>query len=259
LKRLTDLWQHYMLQAGFGGLDLGRMINSHMRLYYGWRFYKIRQNQAARARKVDTQDQSVLKEREAQWKEEKQELEKQMAPLKKEADAAHAEFARAQNRLNSAEWNHLQYGTTVDPWLKRDVEVTRIRAEAASDEYLPLKARYDTLPSCDGSLARNMKAYDDQLMADAEALRMTLLANPGLRIRPHYKNLLEAYEAEFVHAKGLRDEKIIEFFDTYMHDSLAGFALDATLPSDPRVIYVGGDEKSRHASDSQAEEASRAA
>jgi hypothetical protein len=25
-------------------------------------------------------------------------------------------------------------------------------------------------------------------------------------------------------------------------DSLADFALDATLPSDPRVVYVGGDE-----------------
>ena len=30
-------------------------------------------------------------------------------------------------------------------------------------------------------------------------------------------------------------------------DSLAGFAQDATLPSDPRVIYIGDDIKSRHA------------
>jgi hypothetical protein len=42
---------------------------------------------------------------------------------------------------------------------------------------------------------------------------------------------------------GLRDPESIAFFDTYVHDSLAGFAKDATLPSDPRVIYTGGDNK----------------
>jgi hypothetical protein len=41
----------------------------------------------------------------------------------------------------------------------------------------------------------------------------------------------------------LRDEKIIAFFDEHVHDSLAGFNTDSTLPSDPRVIYVGGDQK----------------
>lgn len=59
--------------------------------------------------------------------------------------------------------------------------------------------------------------------------------------------MLEAYEAEFVNNSGLRDEKIVAFFDNYVHDSLAGFAQDATLPSDPRVIYIGDDIKSRHA------------
>jgi hypothetical protein len=37
-------------------------------------------------------------------------------------------------------------------------------------------------------------------------------------------------------------------FDNYTHDSLAAFGKDATLPSDPRVVYFGGDEKYRYAS-----------
>ena len=41
--------------------------------------------------------------------------------------------------------------------------------------------------------------------------------------------------------------KIIAFFDNYVHDSLAGFARDATLPSDPRVIYIGADVKAKYA------------
>jgi hypothetical protein len=60
--------------------------------------------------------------------------------------------------------------------------------------------------------------------------------------------LLEAYENEFEKNSGLTDEKIISFFDNYVHDSLVGFAKDATLPSDPRVVYLGGDAKYRHAS-----------
>jgi hypothetical protein len=246
--KLTESWHHYMTQAGFGGRDLGSQINAHMRLYYGWRFYKVRQNQAAREKNTDTQDQAALREQEAQWRQERQAIEKEMAPLKQEADATHAQLLRAQTRLRTAEAQRDQYATAVEPWLYASVEEEQARADAAADKYLAVKARYDTLPGTEGILARNLNAYDDQLLADAEAIRSTSMSSPDLRIRPHYRNLLDAYEAEFVHGTGLRDEKIIEFFDTYVHDSLADFAKDATLPSDPRVVYVGGNEKSRHAS-----------
>jgi hypothetical protein len=196
---------------------------------------------------------------EAQWDQEQKTLEHQMSPLKRNAAMAQDELTRAEDRLNAAETQHRRYGTTVQPSLRNDVEEARIRANAASDEYLKLLARQDTLPSCDGSLAHNLNIYDDQLMADAEALRTALLASPNVTVRPHYRNMLDAYEAEFIRGEGLRDEKIIEFFDTYVHDSLAGFAKDATLPSDPRVIYVGDDVKSRHATGSAAEMEARAA
>jgi hypothetical protein len=45
----------------------------------------------------------------------------------------------------------------------------------------------------------------------------------------------------------MRDPKLIEFFDDYVHDSLGGFAKDETWPSDPRILYVGGDHKLRYA------------
>ena len=107
------------------------------------------------------------------------------------------------------------------------------------------------------SLQSYLDFYDQQLVKDAESIyrrmhpagresKSTSIANGG-NLRPHYRALVTAYENEFIHNKGLQDEKLIDFFDTYVHDSLAGFAKDATLPSDPRVIYVGGDEKFKYA------------
>ena len=53
---------------------------------------------------------------------------------------------------------------------------------------------------------------------------------------------MQAWEDEFINNKGIINADIMKFFERYVHDSLADFALDATLPSDPRVVYVGGDE-----------------
>ena len=59
--------------------------------------------------------------------------------------------------------------------------------------------------------------------------------------------MVDAYEAEYFKDAGLKDQRIIEFFDKYVHNSIAGFGADATLPSDPRVIYAGGDTKRKYA------------
>lgn len=102
-----------------------------------------------------------------------------------------------------------------------------------------LEARKATLPS-QGTLGRNWSQYDERLYADAKELS----ANRPLRrwLRPHYKVLVETWEDEFLHNKGLINADVMKFFETYVHDSLADFAQDATLPSDPRVVYIGGDE-----------------
>ena len=243
---LKDHWQHYMRQAGFGGRGIGQMFNSHMRLYYGWRFYTIKLNQAARAR-GDTRDQAALRQSEAEWRKERTQLSSEMAPQKKEMDSWQAQLNRDQMRLNHAQASQSQYGTAVDPALSQRVNESQGRLDESKDAYLKTKAKYDTLPGTDGALGAILNVYDDQLMADAQAIRDALKASPGTPVRPHYQGLLDAYEAEFVTNSGLRDEKILAFFDNYVHDSMAGFAQDATLPSDPRVIYIGDDVKSRHA------------
>lgn len=117
------------------------------------------------------------------------------------------------------------------------------------------QAKLDALPATEG-LVEQIAAYDAKLLADARAIydRYTnkdrFSGKPLASIsdlRPHYKALMEAYTAEYIDNAGLSDQTIIDFFDNYVHDSLSGFAKDATVPSDPRVVYLGGDEKYRYA------------
>jgi hypothetical protein len=246
-SKMLSLWRHYMDQTGWGGEGIGQMMNRHMRQYYAWRFHKIRLNLAARQHHQPTADEAVLSVNEAQWDREKKDLKRRMVQPQAEMEAAQRRLQVARDRLDRARQSAFEYGTQIDPSLEQAVAQAEGEARIKSDEYLRLKARLDTLPGTEGELARALAVYDNQLLADAEAIRAQHLAEPSLPLRPHYRNLLEAYEAEFIHDNGLRDEAIIEFFDTYVHDSLAGFARDATLPSDPRVVYVGGNVKSRHA------------
>ena len=109
----------------------------------------------------------------------------------------------------------------------------------AEDRLRKLEAQKATLPSR-GTLGRNWKQYDQRLYEDAEPLSGAKLFRRWFR--PHCKALVDAWEDEFLHHKGLVDTDLIRFFETHVHDSLADFAMDATLPSDPRVVYVGRDE-----------------
>jgi hypothetical protein len=131
------------------------------------------------------------------------------------------------------------------------VERARKTYDAAHEERMKAKARKDGLPNMNRTQAL-LDMYDQRLLEDVAAIRPAL-PRPGSRtkveaLRPHYKALIEAYENEFEKNNGLKDEKIISFFDNYVHDSLTGFGNDATLPSDPRVVYLGGDEKYKYAS-----------
>ena len=243
---MNELWKHYMQTVKASG-SIGQVLNAHMELYYKWRFYKIRLNQAATQSGRDTRDAARLGILEAQWRRERTQLETQMKPAKEKMDAAHARWQRDRNALNSAQMRQIETGQTVDPDLIRFEAQSSAAKEGPTDAYLQLKARHDTLPGADGLMAHNLNVYDTQLLNDADAITKAKSKDPSLKLRPHYRKLLNAYFAEFIAAEGLRDAKIIEFFDTYVHDSLAGFARDATLPSDPRVIYVGKDNKSQHA------------
>lgn len=114
------------------------------------------------------------------------------------------------------------------------------------------------LPTPQGRrLAEEINArYDPQIkrlqtrIAELKARQQQESRNPDKslsKLRPHYRALVEAYLDEFERGQGLTDPKVIAFFDDYVHDSLGGFAKDETWPSDPRMVFVGGDRKLRFA------------
>jgi beta-galactosidase/beta-glucuronidase len=68
-------------------------------------------------------------------------------------------------------------------------------------------------------------------------------------MRPHYQAIVDAYTEVVVNGKPLAESSdLYQFFSVYVHDSLAGFALDNTRTSDPRVLYIGDDNKEKYAS-----------
>ena len=243
---LKERYNHYMSLAGWGGKSLGKTMNAHMAVYYAWRFAQIRRKQKG--------DQSLagrIEGNEAQYRAERQKADREIAELtRKEKDAQRA-VAQAE-RQRGLYISRQSYGSTTPAKLKpyNDNIATAQQAHSvAQDELLRAQAKRDTMPGESDSLIKNLEQYDAQLIADARSLRDACLQDPAQlsRLRPHYRGLLDAYENEFFLSKGLTDEKIFAFFENHIHDSLAGFATDSTLPSDPRVVYLGRDMKSKHA------------
>jgi hypothetical protein len=100
--------------------------------------------------------------------------------------------------------------------------------------------------------------YDKQLLLDAKSIYDIYMTTASIngkvtrsnraRLRPHYKVMMDAYENEYLRGDSVLDASVVSLFDNYVHDSLAAFAKDATLPSDPRVVFLGGDAKYGYAS-----------
>ncbi len=225
---------------------LGDAILAHRELEYRWRFRKIRQKlRSAEHAAVAEQEAIYRREAEGDPSTGHEGLKAKVARLEKDPKRVAAE---REMKIKQAAWLR---AVQQDPGLDHDeaqqaYQTAKERYEEASDEYLRERAKLRTLPSYDGKLAQNLDIYDRQLLKDVETLR-ALQQHTNEPLRPHYQRLLEAYLDEFERGKGLTDELVIDFFDTFVHDSLAGFAKDATLPSDPRCCYIGGDEELRYA------------
>jgi hypothetical protein len=224
------------------------MLNTSMAMYFAWRFRSIRrkaQGDNSESIRVHQSRTTFEKERALQAVE--------VAKLKKES----AEATRRCNELRMRRANvatRENRGSTSEDAIKKlehvlvDAELSQAQAQ---DAYLKAKSKLDTIPGMNDHNAM-LTMYDKQLLSDVAAI-LNAMSQTGRPIfgperkrttlRPHYRALVAAYENEFVHKKGLIDPKLIAFFDNYVHDSLSGFAKDATLPSDPRVVYVGGDKK----------------
>jgi hypothetical protein len=243
---LKSLYNHYMSTVGWGNRGIGNTMNAHMAVYYAWRFAQIRRKQKG--------DQSLagrINKNEVQYKAERDQSEKEMRTLEQAERTARADIERAEKQRSSYILNRGYQNTTPEGRKPYDDKVVAAKAThaKAQDDYLSVKAKRDTMPGEGDKLIKNLAKYDAQLLSDAKAIYDACVITPSKRsqLRPHYRGLIEAYENEFVRNKGLIDEKIFTFFENHVHDSLAGFAKDDTLPSDPRVVYMGNDLKSRHA------------
>lgn len=243
---LVDHWRHYTAQASSGGRHVGNEILNHLHWFNRWRFYNIRRNQAAARSGGQGPDAATAAQRERGFSAERSRMQSELAPLQQTSGAADRRLQRAEEQLRSAQMAQARFGLPVNASLQSEVAQARESAAQEKDRYLTEKSKLDTYAN-DSALGEHFAAYDAQLVEDARAVIEWRRRDPSLQMRPHYQNLVSAYEDEFLRNQGLRDAKIIAFFDRYVHDSLAGFATDATLPSDPRVVYVGGDDKLRFA------------
>jgi hypothetical protein len=240
---------------------LGDLFNAHMAQYYAWRFRAIH-----RKEKGDHTETDHVNKNAALFKGEEPALNHEINALEAKNEVALKNLSVAKLRRQTFKEGNISGSPKTKEGLAQydqEVVAAQERQDRTQDELLRAKAKLNALPN-DTGLQSALEMYDKQLLMDARAIYAVYgephlgRATPdwGMRkqLRPHYKAMMTAYENEYDLGPGkkglvgLTDKAIIDFFDRYVHDSLAGFAKDATLPSDPRAIYLGGSEKYAYAS-----------
>jgi hypothetical protein len=240
---VTKIYDHYLSKLKFSS-SLGEIINGHMQLYFQWRFRVIRQKLLG-----DQTENIKVEESRKKFAAMASPLDQELSRLKSIETAAGARVDLLRQQVMA----HKQHAFSAQDSEKSLALLSSDLAEAAAnhldacDNVLSMQAKRSALPDMKGF--QNLRdIYDNQMMKDVRAITQVLADKSGkgrsrADLRPHYKNLLNAYEEEFIHNRGLSDQKVIQLFEEFIHDSLAGFGKDATLPSDPRVVYLGGDQK----------------
>jgi len=250
---LVGLYSHYM-KSVTGANSVGELMNKHQRLYFAWRFRAIRKKQAGdttEAKSIQVHNERFGQRRNAMSPEVMEARKKEMqanTSLNHLINTRELED-RGEVPLSTGEGGKKAGGVS-----DREVSVARQKYNAARWERIKVEARQNTIPDMT-RLQTFVDLYDKQLINDVRAIQQVMQPNEGRaerrrsreQLRPHYRALIEAWEDEFLYDRGLKDEKIIRLFDNHVHNSLAGFAKDATLPSDPRAVFVGGDAKLRYA------------
>jgi hypothetical protein len=234
----------------------GRILGN-AKMLFAWRFKRIRERGAG-----PRADAATIASQEKSFANDRTRLDQEIATAQREPArlAAQTKLKAAETEHSNARLNYLAF--TSKDWVNQsqmsaslsrmkaaesNLAVSRNEFLEADDAHMKLQARKATLPG--SGLTNSLSVYDEHLLLDVAALLRMQKTYPNARLRPHYANLLEAYEAEYERNNGLLDAhpEVLAFFDNYVHDSLAGFAKDQTLPSDPRVVYVGGDTESKYA------------
>ncbi|MEC5164257.1 hypothetical protein RCH08_005448, partial [Janthinobacterium sp. CG_S6] len=244
-KKLIADYAYYLSKTGAGNLPVGEQIRAHMKLYYQWRFHLINRGLAKNG-----VEKKKIEKNAANFADEQRKINSEIIELKQKRFDAERKLYSMEKAKAPAE-SPWKYITKTGPFAKdypEKIETARQEAAEALDNLRRAEARLLTLPKETG-LPAVIETYDQQLLKDvADILTRdsNSVKNNVIRsretLRPHYKILLEAYENER-DGKGLTDPGIIAFFDNYVHNSLAAFAMDATLPSDPRIVYVGANNR----------------
>ncbi len=270
-------WNAYMNHDSLSGArPIEAHVLAHMRLYYAWRFHRIHGNMS-RPQRLGAED---IARQEQQCDKERAELQRRIAEAQQDPArlAAEAELKRAEAQARSAESAEFaaRYGSDALRAQRRaalaDARLRLAKAQKAfaeaDDAHMRLNARLRTL--ADSGIRQSMDIYDKHLLLDADAIAERRNMYEDEPLRPHYARLMEAYDAEFGDTRVPRKRKdaqgrtvpgkskgrggllgtqpdVLAFFDNHVHDSLAGFAMDATAASDPRVIYLGKNVKAQHA------------
>lgn len=244
---MIDLFKRYnaaVHSVGVAGATrgVGGQLNQHMHLYYAWRFYAIRtkvsSTQQAQRQQVQDNEAGFAKNRAA--------LEAERKLSKAELMRARQWEEQTRGALQNAKLSQARYGIPIPSNLMRNhqsAQKNREQKQTADDR---VRARQEGAAD-DAALNASTDRYDEMLLSDARQIVAWMNEERTLKLRPHYVALVEAYRNEYERGQGLRDAKIIELFEEYVHNSLAGFDKDETWPSDPRILYVGGDKKLRYA------------
>ena len=249
--KMAAVWTHYCAytqQFPIPGAvpSLGLVLNQHMRAFYAWRFRAIKLKQAERSAHKPVAQEERVTQHERTFAADRAAINRELQTAGNELFIAQNKADIARTQVQSAEMSEARFGTPPDPGAQRRLELANREAERRQVAYDRIRARKDTAAN-DSGLNDATAKYDRMLLADARQIVAWMRADRTLKLRPHYFALVDAYLDEYERDKGLRDAQIIEFFDGYVHDSLAGFDTDETWPSDPRIVYVGGDNRLRYA------------
>lgn len=236
---LQERFSEVLNKAGVCGGRLGEALLSHNQLYLRWRFRKIHL-------RLRAQETGGIASQEERYRQEANTLTSLMVQL--ENDPARKAAERDMHDKQAA-WHQASQMAPDYPHPAEESAYldAKQRFDDLNDLYLRERAKLRTLPDHQGELVGNLEAYDRQLMKDVAYLKAHA-AQTLAKLRPHYTALIQAHDDEFLHGRGLSDPMVIDFFDSFVHDSLAGFAKDVTLPSDPRCCYIGGDDELKYAS-----------
>lgn len=221
------------LQAVGNAPTLGEGFNRHMKFYLAWRFECMKRS----AKEKNDLSESLRKEG-GRFRSEKAAYEPKIKALEQQLGVAEDALIAARGASDAmAPSTHM-------------IEKAKAEVAAREHEYLTMKAERDAIP--DMSRVYSLTPlYDRQLLDDARSIR-SLVQSKNVKyaksnLRPHYRGLIDSYESEIFRVEKNPNEAVARIFEHYVHDSLAGFGRDATYHSDPRVIYIGGDEKLRFA------------